>query len=67
MGVDYYETQEGMDDAFEDLMDREQDKARLREEILMQESTVEDLEAQVVDARGDLKSLQEELDNLEKN
>jgi hypothetical protein len=55
----FYETQEDMDDAFESMMEKEQDKARLREQI-------EEARGEVESRYEDLISAKEELADLEK-
>jgi hypothetical protein len=57
--IDFYETQEDMDDAFESMMEKEQDKARLREQI-------EEARGEVESRYEDLISAKEELADLEK-
>jgi chromosome segregation ATPase len=65
MGITHYESQEEMDDAFEDMMENEQEKARLREEIEHAEHEVESRHDDWVSANEELAELRKELEQLE--
>ncbi len=65
MGTQVFDSQEEMDDAFEDLMTKEEDKSRLRRCIERQEDEIEHLEAQLSTARDELQDLNDELSELE--
>ena len=63
MGITTYESEEDMDDAFGDMMERETEKARLKEMIYSLESNVEYQKEQLNEAE---RELQETLDELER-
>lgn len=65
MGVQIFESEEVMDDAFEGMMESEQDKARLREEIKHAEYEVENRHDDLVNAKDELADLQKQLEELE--
>lgn len=65
MGIQVFESEEAMEDAFEDMMEREQDKARLAEEIEHMEYEIERRYEDWIDAKNDLEQLQKQLDELE--
>jgi len=65
MSVIEYGTQEDMDDDFEYLMEREQDKARLRERIEQLKHDIECAEEEVSVLNDDLCDAEDELRELE--
>ena len=64
MGVTTYESEEDMDDAFEGMMERETEKARLREMSYTLESNVEYQKGQLAEAERELEETLEELERL---
>lgn len=60
MGVQHFETQEDMDDAFEEIMEREEAKTRLRHEIEEMENEIESLKDELREKEEELKELEEE-------
>lgn len=65
MGIQVFESQEEMDDAFEDMMEAEQERARLREEIIQQGFRVEQAYEEWSDAKFELEELENALEALE--
>jgi|GEM_PF-1573234 len=65
MPTTHYNSQEEMDEAFDNLMEREQEKVRLREEIREAEGAVNELLFELEDARQNLKCLEERMQDLE--
>lgn len=65
MSIEHYETQEDMDDSFEDMMGREEDKARLRQQIQDQYNEVEHCQERLDEAKEELADLEREFQELE--
>lgn len=65
MGIQVFGSQEEMDYAFEAAMDCEQDKVRLREQIVEQGFRVEQAYEEWTDAKFELEELENALEALE--
>lgn len=65
MGIQVFESEEDMDDAFEDMMEAEQEKARLRELIEEAEYEVECRQADLDTAKEELAGLEKQLSDLD--
>lgn len=65
MSTIYFDTQEDMDDHFEDMMESETEKARLEDRISEQEIYIDNLLSDLKAARKELADMQEELDDLQ--
>lgn len=64
MGIINYESQEDLDNAFEEAMESEQEKARLRSEIVEMETAVEHRYDEWVSAKEELEELRNQLDEM---
>lgn len=64
MGITHYESQEALDESFEDMMEKQNEIAYLREEILMQESCIAQCKDELADAENGLKDLYSQLNEL---
>ena len=61
MAIAEYNSEEEMDDTFEEMMEFEQDKARLREEIEELEYKVISLDSELLDAKEELEIAEQKL------
>lgn len=64
MGIKHYNSQEGLDDSFEDMMEHEEKKVRLQEEIVELEHKVDMAKEELKEAEERLKTAQKELLDL---